>query len=164
MSETSEDTITQKLSENVPEGIEILSVVVLNPDIKALDNVINRWEYVIDFDRSMEFVNDRCHELLLKDRIEVTRRRKSQGKALQLVDIRPSIMQLNATDNKIRLTITKPGPLATIPEILALLNIDGNPTRITRTGQWISHQDQIIDPIKANSINQNELPQTTEKE
>ncbi len=164
MSETSEEIITRQLSTNVPEGIEILSNAIFHPGIKSLDNVINRWEYLIQFDQSMESLNDRCCELLHEDRIEVIRRRKSHKKSDQPVNIRPSIAELSAVNNMIQLTITKPGPLATVPEILSLLNIDHNPAKITRTGQWISHDDQIIDPIEANSTNRLKLHQTAEKE
>jgi radical SAM-linked protein len=164
LSQTSEETISHKLSANVPEGIEIQSVAILNPGIKSLDSTVDRWEYIIEFDHLMESLSDQCHKLLQKDRIEVTRQRKSRRKASQLVDIRPSMAKLSIIDNTIRLTIIKPGPLATIPEILALLDIDHQPIKITRTGQWISHNDQIIDPIEANSISQNQMSQTTEKE
>ena len=112
----------------------------------------------------MESLNDRCHELLLKDRIEVIRRRKSKKKNNQTVNISPSIAELSAVNDTIQLTIIKPGPLATVPEILTMLNIDHIPVKITRTGQWISHHDHIIDPIEANSIHQPKLNQTTEKE
>jgi radical SAM-linked protein len=163
MLETPEEIITRKLSQKVPEGIEIQSVAILNPNIESLDSTIDRWEYIIEFDRPMESVNDRCHELLQKDRIEVTRHRKKHKKANQHVDIRPSIAELNAIDREIHLTITKPGPLVTIPEILALLDIDHTPIQITRTGQWISLDNQIIDPIEVKTIAQPNWQQTVVK-
>lgn len=156
--ETPEEIITSKLSQKVPEGIEILSVTILNSGAKALDSAIDRWKYIIEFEQSTENINDRCNELLQMNQIEVTRHRKSHRKAGQLVDIRPSIAELSAIDREIHLTITKPGPLATIPEILALLNIDHTPIQITRTGQWISYNNQIIDPIEANKITQPKQP------
>jgi len=151
---TDADQIEKQLSAVLPDGIEILEIEVSDRSVESLDKTISCWEYRVTFGQPIPDLETRCQELLQRKQIAVTRSRSHDhgDREERVVDIRPSVCDLSAVDGAVLITVQKPGPLATVAEILEELKVADRCPDITRIGQWIMRHTQKLDPVKIEPV------------
>jgi radical SAM family uncharacterized protein/radical SAM-linked protein len=154
--------IQDKLSKVLPDGLEIVEIAELDQPADSLDKAIDCWEYNVTFPHPNPDLDARCDELLQRGNISVLRTkpdRKSHHRE-HTVDIRPSITSLIPRESSLLITLNKPGPVATINEILDQLKISQHHRDITRTAQWIITGDDRWDPITAGAAKRRMIVET----
>jgi len=143
------DQIEKRLSNVLPDGIRILEIRTVDKSAGSLDKTIGCWEYRVTFGQPIPDLVIRRQELLQRKEISVTRSRSDDhaDREEKVVDIRPSIGDLRMEDDSLLITVVKPGPLATVAEILEELRVADDCPDVTRTGQWIMHDTRKLDPM-----------------
>ena len=145
------ELINQKLSEILPDDMTILAMAEVKDDSESLDSTVSRWDYLVKFDDTILDFPSRCQTLLNQEHIPVIRTKKSNTRNREpdkLVDIRPSIVELTPDDRTLKIVIAKTGAIATISEILNVLELSKLHPEIVRTHQWIQQNEQYFDPLE----------------
>ena len=154
--------IEKRLSKIMPDGMDIIAITELAPSVESLDKTIDCWEYQVTFANPTPNIEASCDKLMQLRNIDVLRSkpdRKSRNRD-RIVDIRPSIANLSAPESSLSITIIKSGPLATISEILDQLNLSQYHHDITRTGQWITKDNNRVDPMTTGAAKRRMIVET----
>lgn len=144
------EQVRAALDEALPEGLDVVKVVVAGPG--SLADGLQASDWRLDFDAVDEAVlRDAVERLLASERVEVTRMMKSGPRTF---DVRSAVVRASVTGTTVELTLTHTTPSVRPDDVLsALAQVSGlNPDRpplVTRLRQGTADADGTIqDPLE----------------
>lgn len=151
--------LPDRLSDALPEGIEVTGAVLLADRAPALQESVTSVEWEIEVaarDGSAVVpatIADRIAVALATTTLPVTRTRKGRE---DIVDIRPAIRHLTVQGDGAVGTVlaaeiaTQPG--ARPAEVVTVLGGDLREVRVLRTAQWIERGGARLEPLTADAL------------
>jgi radical SAM family uncharacterized protein/radical SAM-linked protein len=146
--------IKMRLIQNLPDGMSIIDVRRIEKSKRSLDSQINVFEYKVYFNGGN--LSDLISKFLSKQEIFVER---SKNGDVKLINIREFVRDIFIEDDGfvVRLERGSKGEVPkvglVIGEILGLDEIQVKKIKVVRTGQFISVDGFLIDPIEYDATN-----------
>ena len=155
------DKFKERISRELPEGLEFIKCVEIDKSVKTLASVIEWGEYLftIPLERrlSKEFVKSKIVDFMGKEEIIITKKNK-KGKIVE-VNIRPLVRTfdvLDIEDDKMTLNaVIATGSIQNlntnifIPQILSMFNIELDPldVDILRRDLYYIEDGELVTPL-----------------
>jgi radical SAM-linked protein len=134
------------LEPSLPAGLAVWGAAVLAPRTTSLQEAVRAVEYRVDVEGVGAVpLHAACEQVLAAETLVGLRRRK--GREVE-DDLRPAILELEATGDRSLRLVTATQPRGARPrEILALLGDGLTESRVRRTHQWIERDGSRCEPL-----------------